>query len=94
MTQPINDTTKSSQGTEASSSESGTYKDQSHQERRSSSKLKIALVATASVLVGGMAAAWYYRRTVSLLQNHPADLEDSNFGIFPPGEDQELDSEI
>lgn len=49
----------------------------------------MALVATAGALVGGLAAAWYYRRTVSLLRSLPEGSEDSNFGIFPhPGTDE------
>ena len=51
--------------------------------------MKIAIVAATSALAGGLAAAWYYRRTVSLLQNPPEPSEDSNFGIFPPGGDPE-----
>ena len=90
MTQSMDDTTQAAKGTDASPSESGAYKDAYHQERQGASKLKIALVATASLLVGGLAAAWYYRRTVSLLRNHPVDQEDSNFGIFSPGEDSEI----
>lgn len=60
--------------------------------------MKIALVAAASALAGGLAAAWFYRRTVSLLQNPPDASENSNFGIFPPSEsgedDDGLDPEI
>jgi hypothetical protein len=53
--------------------------------------VKIALVAAASALAGGLAAAWFYRRTVSLLQNPPNPSEDSNFGIFRPSESGEDD---
>lgn len=66
----------------------------SHKAGRSSSRLKIGLVAAASALAGGLAAAWYYRRTVFLLQNPPAGPDNSNFGIYGRDADTEIDPEI
>lgn len=75
-------------------SESGTYKVTSQHSGRRRSRLKIALVATAGVLAGGLAAAWYYRRTVSLFRSLPEGSDDSNFGIFPTSRTGEHSSDF
>ncbi len=87
-------TTQCSESRATSPSESGTYKDTSQEARQPSSKVKIAVVAAVSLLAGGLAAAWYYRKTVSLLQNPPSGPGDSNFGIFSPDPDAEQNVEI
>jgi len=43
--------------------------------------IKVGAVAAASALAGGMAAAWFYRKTLKTLQ----EAESSEFGI-PDGE--------
>jgi len=52
---------------------------------RSANWVKLGLIATASALAGGMAAAWWYRNTLKKL--HEAEDQPSNphFGI--PGDD-------
>jgi hypothetical protein len=43
--------------------------------------LKVGTVATASALAGGLAAVWFYRKTLLRHQNAETRLENSNFGI-------------
>jgi hypothetical protein len=38
-----------------------------------SSALKVGLISAASAIVGGLAAAWWYRKTLSKLQNPIVD---------------------
>ena len=43
--------------------------------------IKVGSVAAASAVAGGIAAAWFYRKALSRLQNAEAHAEDSNFRI-------------
>jgi len=43
--------------------------------------LKLGTVAAASALVGGLAAAWYYRKTLKTLQEAESSGEDPEFRI-------------
>jgi len=43
--------------------------------------LKVTAVAAVSVFAGGLAAAWYYRKTLSKLQQAHSDGNNSNFGM-------------
>jgi hypothetical protein len=43
--------------------------------------VKVSAVAAGSVLFGGLAAAWFYRKTLSRLQEAAAETSDSNFRI-------------
>ena len=43
--------------------------------------LKVGAVAAASAVVGGLAAAWFYRGTLKRLRNPELHAENSNFGI-------------
>jgi len=62
-----------------------------------SSAMKLGLVSAASAIVGGLAAAWWYRKTLSKLQN-PISSEDqygtagrmSGEKISGSGEEDEL----
>ncbi len=50
---------------------------------RPSGWLKVGVVAAASALAGGLAAAWYYRGTLNRLRQaeiHPVDSEHSAAG--------------
>ena len=49
--------------------------------RGRSAWLKMSVVAAVTVLTGGMAAAWYYRKALSQLQQAQMGDGNSNFGI-------------
>jgi len=42
---------------------------------------KLAVVAAASVLAGGLAAAWWYRKTLTRLRQAEEKPSNPNFGI-------------
>jgi hypothetical protein len=46
---------------------------------------KIALVSAGSALAGGVAAAWWYRKTLTKLQESGETPQDPHFGIFGSG---------
>ena len=41
--------------------------------------LKVGVIAAASALAGGMAAAWYYRKTLTRLRQAEAASSDTEF---------------
>jgi hypothetical protein len=43
--------------------------------------LKVGAVAAGSALVGGLLAAWWYRKTLSKLRQAEEDGENPHFGI-------------
>jgi hypothetical protein len=43
--------------------------------------MKVGAVAAASALAGGLAAAWFYRKTLTRLQNAESEADNSNFRI-------------
>jgi hypothetical protein len=43
--------------------------------------LKVGLVATASALAGGLAAAWWYRKTLKTLRQSEEIVQNPHFGI-------------
>jgi hypothetical protein len=43
--------------------------------------IKVGGIAAASAVAGGLAAAWFYRRTLSRLRQAEQNPSDSNFGI-------------
>jgi hypothetical protein len=47
--------------------------------------IKVGSIAAASALAGGLAAAWFYRKTLSRLQNAEQIPPDSNFGMPEKG---------
>ncbi|MGA7859160.1 MAG: hypothetical protein WCA11_14590 [Terracidiphilus sp.] len=47
--------------------------------------LKVGVVAAASALAGGLAAAWYYRKTLAQLRQSDGHGQNSEFRI--PGSD-------
>lgn len=49
--------------------------------RRRSKWLKLTAVAAVSAFTGGLAATWFYRKTLSQLQQADPDDGNSNFGI-------------
>jgi hypothetical protein len=43
--------------------------------------IKVGAIAAASALVGGLAAAWFYRNTLNKLRQAESEPENSDFGI-------------
>ena len=57
---------------------------------RSSGWLRLGTVAAASALAGGLAAAWWYRKTLTKLRESGESSENTQFGILDdPPSDQE-----
>lgn len=48
-------------------------------ESRPSDWLKVGVIAAASALAGGMAAAWFYRKTLARLQQAEANTAETEF---------------
>jgi len=61
--------------------------DSSAAERRRSARLKVTAIAAVSALTGGLAAAWFYRRTLTRLQHAELNGRDSNFGMSDEPDD-------
>jgi hypothetical protein len=51
---------------------------------RFSSWIKVGAVAAASALAGGLAAAWFYRKTVNRFRQAESESENSDFGRKEP----------
>ena len=51
---------------------------------RRSTWLRLTAVAAVSAFTGGLAAAWYYRKTLSRLQEAELEGRNSNFGMYEP----------
>jgi hypothetical protein len=51
--------------------------------------VKVGVIAAASALAGGLAAAWFYRKTLNTLQN--AELEEENSESRIPDNGTEFD---
>jgi hypothetical protein len=43
--------------------------------------IKLGVIAAASALAGGLAAAWFYRNTLNKLRQAESNLENSDFRI-------------
>jgi hypothetical protein len=69
----------------ASDLESSTSASEQSANSRPSSWLKVGIVAASSVLVGGLAVAWFYRKTLAQLRQAESSLPDSDFR--GPGDD-------
>ena len=52
--------------------------------------IKVGAIAAASALAGGLAVAWFYRKTLNTLREAESAGEDTEFGIS----DSETDSDI
>lgn len=49
--------------------------------RRIPAWFKVSAVAAASAMAGGLAAAWYYRKSLSRLRNAELEPRNTDFGI-------------
>jgi membrane associated rhomboid family serine protease len=56
---------------------------------RPSSWLKVGVFAAASALAGGMAAAWFYRKTLTRLRQAENEAPDWEFGIRDDDSDEQ-----
>jgi hypothetical protein len=65
----------------ASHSESDTSLDPENRDAQSSRWLKVGIVAGVSVLVGGLATAWWYRKTLKTLRQTSESTTNPHFGI-------------
>jgi hypothetical protein len=59
-------------------------------EARPSARLIVAIAAATSALLGGLAAAWYYKKTLSRLQDAEQSRHDSKFGKSELQDDEGL----
>ena len=69
-------------------SESSTYQTEQAEDSHAPSWLKMGAVAAASALAGGLAAAWFYRKTLARLHQAEAEPPDSECSIaeYDPGD--------
>jgi hypothetical protein len=61
--------------------ESKVYAEKGPPRESSSGWLKFALLTAATALAGGMATAWFYRKTLAKLRETGENAENSHFGI-------------
>jgi hypothetical protein len=59
------------------------YAQNENQKPQVSSVLKVGLISAVSALAGGLAAAWWYRKTLNKLQNPivPAIIHQSGYPV-------------
>ncbi len=69
--------------------ESSEYEANADGSKRFPRWMKVTAVAAASVLAGGLAATWIYRKSISRLQNPEEVPEYSNFSISSGEADDE-----
>jgi hypothetical protein len=74
----------------ANSLESNTFPTAQTPDVPPSGWVKLGAIAAASALVGGLAAAWWYRKTLTKLHQTGETAQNSDFGIS--GEDPEDDA--
>jgi hypothetical protein len=67
----------------ATSPESETCQENKLSAELSSAWLKLALLTAASALAGGVATAWFYRKTLAKLRETGENSKNSHFGISP-----------
>jgi flagellar basal body-associated protein FliL len=70
------------------SKDSSTQEDSRKAPGQSSSWIKVGAVAAVSALAGGLAAAWFYRKTLRRMHAAESDPEDSNFRTAETPEDE------
>jgi hypothetical protein len=61
---------------------------------RSSNWLKIAILTAGSALAGGIAAAWWYRKTLEKLRETGETQKNPHFGISGERRSADRDEEI
>jgi hypothetical protein len=61
--------------------DSDSYESDARLGKRLPGWIKVGAIAAASAVAGGLAAAWFYRHTLSRLRQADQNPSDSNFGI-------------
>jgi len=61
--------------------ESSSSSEPEHEPGEQAGWLKVGAVAAGSALVGGLLAAWWYRKTLSKLRQAEEDAKNPHFGI-------------
>lgn len=74
--------------------ESSNYEDPQVTQSKPSNWLKIALFTAGSAFAGGMAAAWWYRKTLTKLRESGETAKNSHFGISGSSPSEGTDDEI
>ena len=69
--------------------ESATSENRPTEASRPSGWLKVGIFAAASALAGGMAAAWYYRKTLTRLRQAENEAPAAEFGVAEDDLDEE-----
>lgn len=73
--------------------ESAIYKQDSNRSpddrARQVPRLRFSVVATVSALAGGVAAAWYYRKTLARLQQAEAHPQGQEHGLLGRSDDSD-----
>lgn len=59
-------------------------------QRHPRSWLKMGVIAAGSALAGGLAAAWYYRNTLTKLRQAEAEMQNSESGSLVEPPDSEI----
>jgi len=78
------------QETEAKDLESSISPSEKGTDRSARAWIKVGVVAAASALAGGMAAAWFYRKTLNTLREAESAAVDTEFGISDSGTGAEI----
>jgi hypothetical protein len=55
--------------------------------------IKVGAIAAASALAGGLAAAWYYRKTLDTLRQVESNSANSDFGVHEDTADPTADND-
>jgi flagellar basal body-associated protein FliL len=76
------------QTTSLDSKDSSAQEDSRREPDPASSWIKVGAVAVVSALAGGLAAAWFYRKTLRWIHAAESELEDSNFRTAEDPEDE------
>ncbi len=78
----------STEESSANSSNKETYREDSDGRSRAVGLVQVGLIAAASAVMGGVAAAWWHRKTLAKLQN-PIIVPDIQNSIFSGEDDEE-----
>jgi hypothetical protein len=78
----------------ANDPKSSSYAGREPQGRSSPSWLKLALITGASAVAGGLATAWFYRKTLAKLRETGESGHNPHFGISKEQREDERPDEI
>jgi flagellar basal body-associated protein FliL len=78
----------------SSHQESDISSDSKQPEKEPSRWFRIALLTAASAAAGGLATAWFYRKTLTKLRENGENSQNPHFGIPAEEEQGETEEEI